>query len=103
VSVPRTAAARSSELPLAGFRGSQGANAFHALDRAIERGVSPQAILNTLKRPSVVVQQPGGRTLYLTKEAAVVLDSTGQAVTIWGGAQHTAKTLELLRAAGAVK
>ncbi len=31
----------------------------------------------------------GGRTLYLTKEAAVVLDSSGQAVTTWSGAKLT--------------
>jgi len=90
-------------LPIKGFRGSKGANPFHALDRAIERGVSPKAILEAVKNPSVVVEQAGGRTLYLTKDAAVVLDSAGQALTVWGGAQHTGKTLDLLRAAGAIK
>jgi hypothetical protein len=72
------------------------------LDRAIERGVSPQSILNTIRNPTVTLPQ-GGRTLYLTREAAVVLDGNGQAVTIWGGANHTAKTLELLNAAGGTK
>ena len=41
--------------------------------------------------------------MYMTPDAAVVLDVSGQAVTIWGAAQHTPKTLELLRAAGATK
>ena len=90
-------------LPIKGFRGSKGANPFHALDRAIDRGVSPKSILETVRNPSVVVEQAGGRTLYLTKDAAVVLDGAGQAVTVWGGAQHTGKTLDLLRAAGAIK
>ena len=51
----------------------------------------------------MIVPQGGGRTLYLTREAAVVLDGNGQAVTIWGGANHGAKTLELLNNAGGVK
>ena len=83
-----------------GFRGSMGANPYHGLDRAIERGVSPQSILNTVRNPAVVLEQGGGRTLYLTQEAAVVLDGNGQVVTVWGAAQHTPKTLELLQSAG---
>jgi hypothetical protein len=68
----------------------------------IERGVTPQSILNTIRNPAVTMPQ-GGRTLYLTRDAAVVLDGNGQAVTIWGGANHSAKTLQLLEAAGGVK
>lgn len=95
--------ARGGGLPIKGFHGSKGADPYHALHRAIQRGVSPRAILETVKNPSVVVQQGGGRTLFLTPSAAVVLDSSGQAVTVWGAVQHTPKTLELLRAAGAIK
>ena len=87
----------ASVLRLSGFRGSLGPNSFHALDRAIERGVSPQAILDTVRNPTVRIEQGGGKTLLLTNQAAVVLDKSGQAVTIWGGAQHSQKTLELLR------
>jgi RHS repeat-associated protein len=90
-------------LPIRGFHGSRGSDPYHALNRAIERGVSPQAMLNALKNPSVVVKQAGGRTLYLTRDAAVVLDESGQAVTVWGSAQHSGKTLDLLRAAGAIE
>jgi len=86
--------------PVRGFRGSQGPNPYHGLDQVIERGVNPQAILKTVKNPTVAVTQGGGRTLYLTREAAVVLNSEGQVVTSWGAAQHTAKTLNLLRSAG---
>lgn len=93
----------TEDLAIRGFRGSQGANPFHALDRAIERGVTPQAILDTIRNPTVVLPQGGGRTLFLTREAAVVLDSQGQAVTIWGAANHTPKTLELLKSAGGAK
>ena len=90
------------ELPIKGFDGSKGSNPYHALHRAISRGVSPNAILGTLKNPSVTLPQGGGRTLYLTKDAAVVLDNANKAVTIWGGAQHMGKTLDLLRSAGAL-
>lgn len=38
--------------------------------------------------------------MYLTRQAAVILNKDGLAVTIWGGAQHNANTLDLLRAAG---
>jgi hypothetical protein len=102
--LPRPGKATSGgELPIKGFHGSKGPNPYHAIHRAIQRGVSPKAILETVKNPAVVAQQGGGRTLYLTPDAAVVLDSSGQVVTVWGGAQHTAKTLGLLRAAGAIK
>ena len=97
------ATGKAADLPIKGFHGSKGANPYHALDRAVERGVSPKAILETVNNPTVVIQQGGGRTMYLTPDAAVVLDGSGQAVTIWGAAQHTPKTLELLRAAGATK
>ena len=102
-SAAAASAGKAADIPIKGFHGSKGANPYHALDRAIERGVSPNAILETVKNPSVIIQQGGGRTLYLTPDAAVVLDGGGQAVTIWGGAQHTPKTLELIRAAGAAK
>ena len=90
-------------LPIKGFHGDKSANPYHALDRAIEPGVGPKATLATVKNPAVIVQQGSGRTLYLTPEAAVVLDSGGQAVAVWGAARHTPKTLDLLRAAGAIK
>lgn len=88
--------ASKNGLLIKGFQGSRGANPFHGLDRAIERGVRPNNLLNTVRNPTRVVPQSGGRTLYLTNDAAVVLDSSGQVVTTWSGAEHTAKTLELL-------
>jgi RHS repeat-associated protein len=87
---------------ITGFRGSKGPNPYHGLDRAIERGVKPREILDAVRRPAVEVAQGGGRTLYLTPRAAVVLDARRQVVTVWGAADHSPKTLDLLRAAGAI-
>ena len=96
-------AVRFGKGAIRGFRGSVGKNIFHGLDRAIERGVSPKAILDAVRNPSVMQLQGRGRMLFLTPEAAVVLDKAGQVVTIWGRADHSAKTWALLQKAGAIK
>ena len=55
----------------------------HGLNQTISRGVSPSALINTTKNPTVVLQQAGGNRLYLTDQAAVVLNKKGQVVTTY--------------------
>jgi RHS repeat-associated protein len=81
---------------ITGFQGSTGPNPFHGIDQAITRGVSPQAILDTLRDPVIKVQQ-GARMLYISEKAAVVLDAAGQVVTTWGCAQFNQQTMQLLQ------
>jgi len=61
---------------------------YHAIDQIITRGVTAPTILATLRNPVVVLQQ-GGRYLYLSSNAAVVITAEGQVVTAWTSAQFT--------------
>jgi hypothetical protein len=79
------------DLGITGFRGSLNpADPFHGLNRAIERGVSPQTILETVRNPAAVLEQSSGRFLYLSEQGAVVLDDVGQVVTVWNRADFNA-------------
>ena len=55
----------------------------HGLNQAITRGVNPVTILNTVKNPVTVLQQSGGNYLYLTREAAVVINPAGRLVSTY--------------------
>lgn len=55
----------------------------HGINQVITRGVSPDALLETVANPSAVLQQSAGQYLYLSDQAAVVLDPTGQLVTAY--------------------
>jgi len=55
----------------------------HAVNQAITRGVSPQALLATIKSPVVVLQQSSGRYLYVSNQAAAVLTPAGKLVTTY--------------------
>ena len=58
----------------------------HGLNQAISRdgvGVSPKAILDALKSPLNVVAQDGGKTMYVGRNATVVLNASGKVVTTW--------------------
>jgi RHS repeat-associated protein len=58
----------------------------HGLNQAISRdgvGVSNPAMLDAVKNPTQVVQQPGGRTMYVGKDATVVMNSQGKVITTW--------------------
>lgn len=57
---------------------------FHGLDQAITRGVGSSTLLETVRNPLVTLQQTGGNVLYLTQQAAVVLDKAGSLVTTYG-------------------
>ena len=65
----------------------QGISNIHFVDRAIERGVSPTQILDTLRVPQVVLEQRGGGHIFITNEAAVVLNKSNQLVTTYGKAE----------------
>jgi RHS repeat-associated protein len=87
------------QIKISGFRGSTNPNSpFHGLDRTIARGVSPQDIMNTMRNPSVVLEQGSGSSyLYLSDNAAVVIRPSGQVVTVWGAHQFNPTTLQILR------
>jgi hypothetical protein len=85
------------DIGITGFRGSTNpADPFHALDRAIDRGVSPETILDTVRSPAAVLQQTNGRYLYLGQRGAVVLDDTGQVVTVWNRSDFNATNEAIL-------
>ncbi|MFT4172085.1 MAG: RHS repeat-associated core domain-containing protein, partial [Rhodocyclaceae bacterium] len=56
----------------------------HYLDRKLERGVTSSQVMEAIKSPSVVLQQKGGGYLYLTQDAAVVINKNGRLVTTYG-------------------
>jgi RHS repeat-associated protein len=86
-------------IKISGLQGSLNPSTpFHALDRIIERGVSPQDIVNTVRSPSVVLEQGGGSSyLYLSDNAAVVLRPNGQVVTVWGAPEFNTLTRQILQ------
>lgn len=57
----------------------------HGLNQAISRdggrGVAGKAILSAVKEPAKIVEQAGGKTAYVGKDAKVVLNSEGKVVT----------------------
>jgi RHS repeat-associated protein len=57
----------------------------YSLMRKIVRGVSSKAILNTIRNPKIVFSQgaSGGRFLFLSEDAAVVLNSSGKVITTY--------------------
>lgn len=50
----------------------------HPVNQAITRGVSPQAILNTMRNPVAVLSQRGGtRFAYVSNKASVIVNKAG--------------------------
>ena len=58
----------------------------HALLRMNQRNIDYDLMDRVVSNPLVKLEQAGGRTLYLTREAGVVLDKTGKAITTYGKA-----------------
>lgn len=59
----------------------------HGLNQAISRGgvgVSNRAILNTMRHPTKITTQSGGRTRFTGPNGGVVLNSQGKVITTWG-------------------
>lgn len=55
---------------------------YHGLNQAITREISPHLINDTVKNPLVKLKQ-GNNSVYLTKQAAVVLDKSGGLITTY--------------------
>jgi hypothetical protein len=72
----------------------------HGINNAIGRGVSPVEILKTIKSPSIVLQQSGGKFLYLSNQAAVVLSAGGKVITAYPYSKFDAKILAILKNVG---
>ena len=55
----------------------------------------------TCAKPAIVLEQAGGRYLYLTHEGAVVITREGQVVTAWTQGEFTSTISQVLRSMGA--
>jgi hypothetical protein len=56
----------------------------HGINQAINRGISPDSILDAVKNPLDIVDRPNGTTQFWGRSAVVVLNPAGQVVTVWG-------------------
>lgn len=60
----------------------------HGLNQAIDRGISPGAIVNTLRNPTSVktftTGANAGTTRYIGPQSTVVVNNQGRVVTTWG-------------------
>ena len=56
----------------------------HGINQAINRGVSPGAMLDAMRNPIAIVPQPNGTTRYIGSAAVVVINPAGSVVTVWG-------------------
>jgi RHS repeat-associated protein len=85
-------------IAIQGLRGSS--VPAHAIDQIINRGVSPALLRSVVDNPTVVLQQQGGRFLYLTNRGAVVITRDGQVVTAWTQREFFPHIRKILDAAG---
>ena len=70
---------------------------FHGLDQIINRDVSPELLKNTVSHPLIRFEQWGGeRVMYLTHEASVILDKSGNVITALTKNEFFPKLLEIL-------
>jgi hypothetical protein len=56
----------------------------HGINQTINRRVSPSAILNAVINPIQILPQANGTIRYVGNGAVVVLNPSGQVVTVWG-------------------
>jgi RHS repeat-associated protein len=73
------AGARQGGGPITGFTK-------HGINQAISRdgvGVANHAILDAVKNPKQVVQQSGGRTMYVGRDATVITNAQGKVISTW--------------------
>ena len=85
-------------IAIRGFAGSSTPG--HAINQVISRGVTPTMLKNTVSNAAAVLQQSGGRYLFLGKDAAVVMTAEGQVVTAWTASQFDAAVIQVLKAVG---
>jgi len=69
----------------------------HALMRMSQRGVDVGLMEKVVSNPLVTLSQVGDRTLYLTREAAVVLDNTGRVITTYTKNEFKPHVLNVLK------
>lgn len=87
--------------PINKITGISQQNAGHFIERVIERGISPQTILDTLRNPTVITSQwKGERFAYITQEAVIIVDKTGKLVTGWLKEDFTDAVRQVLKEAG---
>lgn len=56
----------------------------HFINRVIERGLSPELIINTFKSPRVVLSQWNGqRFRYISDDACIAINKDGEIITGW--------------------
>lgn len=66
----------------------------HGLNQAISRdgaGVAPAAILDAIKFPIGIVKQDGGKTMFIGRNATVVLNQSGKVITTWAHNQEATR------------
>jgi len=56
----------------------------HGLNQAINRDISPSAILDAINNPIKIIPKSNGTTRYIGRRAVVVLIPAGTVVTVWG-------------------
>lgn len=81
---------------ITGFYREGALKPFHGLNQAISRYVSTKTILETVKNPLVTLEQAGGNIMYLTRQAAVILDKAGRVVTTYAKEQFQEHVLNVL-------
>ncbi|MEK7539138.1 MAG: RHS repeat-associated core domain-containing protein [Patescibacteria group bacterium] len=69
---------------------------YHGLNQAISRGISPQLIQDTVKNPLIKLQQDSN-SVYLNKQAGVVLDKLGGLITTYHSSEFKVHISNVLK------
>jgi hypothetical protein len=72
----------------------------HAAQRAFERGVPVDDLIDTVKNPAVVLQQSAGKYLFLSSRAIIVLNPAGEVVTVYPSSMFDQGIFNLMDAVG---
>ena len=56
----------------------------HGINQTINRNISPSAISDAINNPLKIVPQQNGTIRYIGRHAVVVINPSGQVVTVWG-------------------
>jgi hypothetical protein len=72
----------------------------HGFTQASARGLTWDAMQSTVQQPTVVLQQSAGQYLYVSRNAAVVLNPAGQIMTAYPSSMFEPGIQALLNAAG---
>lgn len=67
--------------------------------RMAQRGVTMEMLQETLKNPVVVLEQTRGRYLFISNEAAVVVNNAGTAITTYSRQYYDAAIQSILKLA----